>query len=311
MADSTAGVTPPQQEPEPDPTPPAPTPPARAPQDPAPQDPAPQAPAPQAPAPQEPAPQAGPASASRAVRAWRGFQSLGAANKIGALGLLVAVVTLVTPWLTAAYSALFEDDALAVLAEQQNDVCSTRWLTTESHADLAQRVPEITDATRARWQREGKIVHRGQVNASISVRGNMNKAVQLRDVSITVTKRHQPGALAAAEEGECGGGSDRKQQVLVVDLDTLPVGQPVSGQYLLTSPHQKAARKAAAEFGRPLLDLPTDVTTSSVYDLVLTGRTQHYTTEWRATLTWWDGKETHTTTIDNEGRPFRVSALPR
>lgn len=243
------------------------------------------------------------------VRLWRRFAALNTSNKFAAIGLLLAVIPLVTPVVTAGYDALFGDEAIAIDSVQEDGSCTNAYLIAPQHQELRDSVHRSDDRAIGRWERERKITHLSEVHSVVTVRGNDNKAVQLRELSIEVLSRGRPLPGQPAPPARCGGPGP--PQIFVVDLDTLPLNRPVPSRYLLTSPQQSAAREEAKRQGRPNLNLPTSVTTSDVFDLLIIGRTQRHYTEWRATLTWWDGEKEHSTTIDNDGRPLRVTAAPR
>lgn len=212
--------------------------------------------------------------------------------------------------MTAAYASLFGEDEISVAVAQGNDPCLARWIVDPRHEGLLSSISGMDERALHRWERERQITRHGTVDASITMRGNTAKAVQIRDLSITVTRRKRPVAGAVVPPAGCGGGPS--PETLFVDLDSLPVGRAVSGEYLLTSPHQKKARKASAEYNnRKPMSLHRDITMNGTYNLLLVGRTQRHYTEWKATVTWWDGKATHRTTIENDGAPFRVSAAAR
>ncbi|MFF9477982.1 hypothetical protein [Streptomyces sp. NPDC014733] len=245
----------------------------------------------------------------RRLRHW--FTGLTTDRKIAVVGLVIAVVPLATPLVTAAYDAAFGDPALVLSAAQNDDTCSTAWRVAPGQEGLRTALPNADGHALTRWEHDRKITHLGTTESSVSIRGNLGKAVQLRDLSITVLKRGAPLPGTTQPTVDCGG--DGPPELFYVDLDTLPVNHPVSASYLATSPHQAAAREAAARYSRDRkpMRLPVTVSTSSVYDLKLVGRSQAHYVEWQATLTWWDGEETHTTTLDNDGQPFRVTAEPR
>ncbi|MFJ9415595.1 hypothetical protein ACIRPT_15685 [Streptomyces sp. NPDC101227] len=197
---------------------------------------------------------------------------------------------------------------MAMDIAQVNDSCFSGYVSPPAHDDLRGKIRDADEETLTRWERDAKITHLSEVAVDLSFQGNGPKAVQVRDVSFTVLRREKPLSGRIAPHTACGGpGPD----VLVVDLDTLPLHRPVSGTYLLTSPHQRAAREETAQHNGKEMRLPQTVTTQELYDLMLIGRTQRHYCEWRATLTWWDGRRVYKTTIDNAGRPFRVTAAPR
>ncbi|MFH8568738.1 hypothetical protein [Streptomyces sp. NPDC017993] len=265
-----------------------------------------QQPPPEPPAPEPSAPSQRP---GLPVRLWRRFAALGTTNKIAAMGLVIAAVPVLTPVVTSGYDALFGEDAIVMYTEQSDETCSSFWMVAPGQESLRSSIKPADSRALTRWERESKITHVDTVRSSISIRGNIDQAVQIRDLSITVLRRGRPLPGSPTPTTECG--AEQPPEAFYVDLDTLPLHRPVSGSYLMTSPHQREARKANPTYGRKEMSLPRDIDTGSVYDLLLIGATQRHYCEWRATLTWWDGKKVHTTTIDNDGRPFRVTAVAR
>lgn len=252
-----------------------------------------------------------PPQPGRAARLWQRYRALSLANKLTFFGLVVACVPLVTPWVSAAYGKLTGDDVpLRLDAGQADDPCNSRWIVDRDRPDLLSKVGDMDDRALARWERDRRITHHRSVSGSVSMRGNAAAAVEIRDVSITVTRRTKPLAGKVSPPPGCGGPD--LPEVLYVDLDTLPLNRAVPGSYLMSSPQQAQAREDTRAYnGREPMRLPRSITMKQAYSLMLVGRTQRYYSEWKATVTWWDGEETHTSAIDNDGAPFRVSAARR
>ncbi|MCJ0871375.1 hypothetical protein [Streptomyces sp. AP-93] len=241
------------------------------------------------------------------MRRWRQrFAAASLANRIAAAGLALALVPLLTPVVKAGYEAVLGGDPLTVIASPDNDPCHVGWFVAPSHEELRASLSAnmTADGRRSldRWVREGWVTHQSAVGSRISVYGNKGGSVQLRDFTITVKRRGAPLPWAVTTGAACGGDSI---PLLYVDLDTLPVGVPVSYRYLQSSPQQAAAR--AKGMGEELT-LPYELRKDSYFAMQLVGRTLAHYTEWQATLTWWDGERLHTTQLTDQGRPFRVSA---
>ncbi|QIQ03503.1 hypothetical protein [Streptomyces liangshanensis] len=135
--------------------------------------------------------------------------------------------------------------------------------------------------------------------------GKAGSSVEVRDISITVTRREKvaPGTVTAPSG--CGG-DPNEPAYLVVDLDTLPLNRPAPAAYLLRSPQQRSARQLESDFGKSL-SLPHTVAAGDFYSLFLISRTQRHDSYWRATITWWDGEETHRRSISgSSGQDLRV-----
>lgn len=233
---------------------------------------------------------------------------MGIANRIALYGLLFAALAYVTPVGQDLYHKVFPDRALALLADQMDDRCLADWITVPGNEHLADAAWYSDERQVSRWEMEGRIIHANTLQANVSVRGNADKAVVIRDISISVLSRGDPARGTYLEGGGCGGGDGEEPEFLVVDLDTLPLRQGVPVSYLQNSESQKDARKAGATMGKRIA-LPRQVTTDGSYSFFLTGRTLRYDCTWIATVTWWDGEQEHTDRIDNDGRPFRVSAV--
>lgn len=191
-----------------------------------------------------------------------------------------------------------------------NDPCLSTWIVTPGHhPEFDQGVASGADEGLAdrltAWEREGSLTHHSEVKAVVNAFSNKDRSVQLRDISITVTARAAPLPGRLAPQIACG---DSFNEGLYVDLDTLPVGLPVSYQHLQSSPQQAAARAEAAKHNDGDISLPYTFSKESFLSLVITGRSLAHYTEWHATLTWWDGEEARTTEVSNGGRPFRVTA---
>ncbi|MGW1836472.1 hypothetical protein [Streptomyces sp. NPDC002067] len=252
-----------------------------------------------------PPPATGRPSLPRRLLRW--FTALNTDRKIAVVGLALGIVPLATPLVSAGYDAAFGDPSLVLAAAQDDDTCSTAWRVAPGQEGLRSALPNADPHALTRWERDRKITHLGTVASAISIRGNTGPSVQLRDLSVTVLRRTAPLPGTTQPTVDCGGGPG--PEIFTVDLDTLPVNRPVSSRYLQNSPHQKgAARELGSRYDREPMRLPVTVSTSEVYDLLVVGRSQARYVEWKATLTWWDGEETHTTTLDNDGTPFRVTA---
>ncbi|TGA83950.1 hypothetical protein [Streptomyces sp. MZ04] len=243
-------------------------------------------------------------SAPRRFARWHA--GLSAADKFGLYGVLCAVLPLLIAGVTWLGQSVAPPSPVAMLVEEVVDACSTEWLLTPKGRYLAAGFQGGDDRQLARWQREGLSVHKDAMTVEVSLRGNADKAVEIRDLSLNVTRRGRPVAGTPPRVMGCGGPESPER--MMVDLDTLPVGRDIPVSYLQRSPHQRAARKAATEYGGELITLPRQVTTDTFYRFELIARTQRFDSEWTATITWWDGEEVHHDRIDNSGRAFRVSA---
>ncbi|MFD3652376.1 hypothetical protein [Streptomyces sp. NPDC058620] len=239
--------------------------------------------------------------------------ALGVERKMTLVGLVIAAVG-IAPVLagpvSAAWKAAFPDDAVVLDTAQENDPCFSDWILRRGNAALESKLESGDERQFTRWEREGRIVHWQSVAAQVTVHGNTSKAVQIRDVTITVTDRKGPAAgKKAVRQRGCGGGNFMVPEAIAVNLDAIAVGRSVSVLRLQNSPRQEEAARTGPLYGVPIR-LPKTVTEDDFYSFFLIGTTERADCSWRAEITWWDGKETRTARVDNNGTPFRVSSGP-
>ncbi|MCX4679255.1 hypothetical protein OG413_28835 [Streptomyces sp. NBC_01433] len=237
-------------------------------------------------------------------------RALDSANKIALGGLVLAGLAFAAPSLGSAYHHVFAQDSVVVEAKQLNSFCTSTWSTLPGNDDLLPLLPEADTREIVRWERERRIVQRQTLRVLIGLRGNTDKAAQLRDVTITVVSRDPlpTGVRPDVRTLGCGNGEE-PPQAAGINLDLLAVGRPVSLSALRGKPGQRAAAKEALDWGKPV-SLPHSLNSGEVYSLFLLGRTENYDVRWKATLTWWDGEKTKSVELDNDGRPFHVMADP-
>lgn len=227
------------------------------------------------------------------------------ASRIALYGFLIAALAYATPLSQAIYAKLFPDKAIALVVDPLNSPCAADYLLPPGNEDVKDSLWNSDRRQLNRWVSDGKIIHSESMQVGVSIRGNVDKAVAIRDISITVVERARPAAGTHMPGGGCGGLDE--PEYLVVDLDSLPVKTSVPVSYLQGSTQQSSARKAAEKLGKSV-SLPKQVTADGIYFFFLTGRTQSHDTRWIATVTWWDGEKEHTDRINHHGKPFRVSA---
>ncbi|HWU06353.1 MAG TPA: hypothetical protein VN520_08210 [Streptomyces sp.] len=243
---------------------------------------------------------------SRLRRAGRRYRALSTANRLSLWTGVIAAFAFAVPTTVSAWQALFPDDPATLLVAPNDQSCLTRWYVADTDAELRSGVngaasPEQLTA----WRQEGRIAHAGTLEAAVSVHGNAGASVEIRDISVTVTRREELAPGTVTGPPGCGAGPD-EPAYLAVDLDTLPLNRPVPAAYLLRSPQQKAARRMEEDMGTTV-SLPHTVASGDFYSFFLIGHTQRYDTDWRATVTWWDGKEMHSRTVsDPGGKELRV-----
>ncbi|WP_329120823.1 hypothetical protein [Streptomyces sp. NBC_01465] len=261
--------------------------------------------------PPDPDPTPSPTPTSQRIRQlWAATRRLGArieANPTRTAAVVALLIAAVPLGCTAA-NKLFPDDAVKLQVHQLDDPCSSDWLVRGSSTGYVKGLEHGDERQFARWEREGRIAHRDFVAALVTVRGNTDNPVRIQDLTVTVTSRSAPlaGTPSPNTRG-CGG--DTPPEALGINLDAMAVGREVSLLRLQSSPHQKEAAKAALPFGVPV-QLPRTVTDDDYYSLYLIGQTKSSSCTWQARLTWWDGEKTQYTTLDNNGRPFLVTAAP-
>ncbi|SEE81256.1 hypothetical protein [Jiangella alba] len=239
------------------------------------------------------------------LRHWH--RTLGTGNRLALYALVLTAGGLAVPLVAAGWTA-FTGPSVGVLVDQSDSACESVWTVPPGNEELAEEVNANTDARQlTRWARDGRLVHRNDLHAAVSLRSR-ESPIEIRDLSITVLSRTDPATGGAVGPGGCGGGEiDDEPDFVVVDLDTLPVGAEVPVSYLQTSAQQAEARALADELGEQIT-LPRTLPAQDYYSFTLVGRTVAYDTEWQATITWWDGEKIHTDVLDDDGRPFRVTA---
>lgn len=242
----------------------------------------------------------------RLGRLLRWHAGLSWSNRLALYTLVCTAVLGIAPLAATVWRAVFDHSPVAILVETRTDPCSTRWLVPPGGEHLLSALPFADTRQYSRWERQGELVHAETVAASVSLRGTIDGAVEIRDISISVDRRDPP-VQGTQPEGIGCGGPDEGPEYLVVDLDTLPLGREVSASYLQQSEQQSNARETGEVLGGPLR-IPRQVTSDDIYSFEIIGRSQRYDCDWHATVTWWDGEEVRQDTIDNDGRPFRVSA---
>jgi hypothetical protein len=240
------------------------------------------------------------------LKHWHG--RLGLANRLALYGVVLTAAGVLTPLVAAVWTATTEPD-VGLLVEQDDNGCTSVWTVPAESTELVDDIIANIDVRQlSRWERDGRITHRETVKSRVSIRGG-ESPIELRDLTITVLSRTDPVTGEQSKAQGCGGNEDPADEpdFVVVDLDTLPVGTDVPIGYLQDSDQQAAARQLADDEGEQIT-LPRTVDAQDFYSFTLIGRSMAYDTEWRAEITWWDGERVHTDVLDNDGRPFRVTA---
>ncbi|MGP3971448.1 hypothetical protein [Streptomyces sp. 6N223] len=254
-----------------------------------------------------PDPDGGPASPGRIRRAVRWHGELSTANKFGLYGVLFAAFGVAVPLVTMLWQWFFPGPSSTLLVEQSHSICTTSWVVSDEDLADGLRLGMTDERQIERWEREGDLVRADGATVAVSLSADTDKPIEIRDLTITVVRRDDPVPGTFQPGGGCGGeGDDAEPRYLVVDLDTLPLHEEVPVTYLQGSEQQREAREAAEQAGRALT-LPYEVSAGGYYSFFLVGRSALHDCDWYATLTWWDGVETHRDVIDDDGRPFRVT----
>ncbi|MGP3919968.1 hypothetical protein [Nonomuraea sp. 10N515B] len=172
------------------------------------------------------------------------------------------------------------------------------WVFSKKKAELS-AAPSV-DAKEEEWaewvQKEGGVTAAGGAAARVTIAGTSSKAVVLRGMSVTVHERRPPIQGTWVGYGGAGELSPRR---FLLDLDK----NPPSVQLIVRKnvPNADGGDDEA-------IDFPYTVSESDIEELVLYAHTTSRQCSWTATLHWEIGTEKKTTVIDNEGKPFWVTA---
>ncbi|WP_116948658.1 hypothetical protein [Jiangella endophytica] len=239
------------------------------------------------------------------LKHWHATLSL--ANRLGLYALVLTAIGVLAPVAAAVWTATTGPE-VGLLVDQDNNGCTSVWTVPDRSAELVDDIIANKDNRQlARWERDGRITHRGSVKAQVGVH-SAEAPIEVRDLTITVLSRTDPVTGEQSRAQGCGGEPDDGDEpdFVVVDLDTLPIGTDVPIGYLQGSDQQAQARAEADLLGEQIT-LPRTVGAQDFYSFTLVGRSAGHDTEWRATVTWWDGEQVHTDVLDNDGAPFRVT----
>jgi transcriptional regulator with XRE-family HTH domain len=174
------------------------------------------------------------------------------------------------------------------------------WQNNCGHTYLVRRDPARVPAPPAaadaeRWARSLGAVHGADTQVRITLQGNGRRAVVLESLHVRVTERRAPEQRAAYRmDNGCGG--SLTPRLFDVDLDTpRPVARP----------------KAGNDAGEPIpaVSFPYRISAADPEVLLVAGRAVTCDCDWHLELRWSSGGRTGTVRIDDNGRPFRTSAL--
>ncbi|MYW79056.1 hypothetical protein GTY38_13185, partial [Streptomyces sp. SID8369] len=134
---------------------------------------------------------------------------------------MVTAIGLASPAVVSAWQKIFPEDSATLLVEPNEQACLNRWYIPGSAPSSAQ-VAQANSEQLAQWAREGRAVHAGILEAAVTVHGDAGSSVEVRDISVTVTRREKAAPGTVTGIPGCGSGPD-EPSYLAVDLDTLPL----------------------------------------------------------------------------------------
>ncbi|MGW8992977.1 helix-turn-helix domain-containing protein [Streptomyces zhihengii] len=145
------------------------------------------------------------------------------------------------------------------------------------------------------WARALDGVDAGDLRLQLTATGKTRDSVVVTAVHVRITGRTEPLAWNAYSMGE-GCGSGITPQTFDVDLDKpRPVLRPVAGQQ--------------GDITVPATDFPYKVASNDPQVFNLRLHTASHDVRWYVEVDWSSGDRRGTLRIDDEGRPFRTSAL--
>lgn len=174
------------------------------------------------------------------------------------------------------------------------------WQNNCGHTYLVRRDPARVPAPPAaadaeRWARSLGALHGADTQVRITLQGNGRQAVVLESLHVRVTARRAPARRAAYRmDNGCGG--SLTPRLFDVELDgPRPVARPKTGN----------------DAGEPIpaVSFPYRISAADPEVLLVAGRAVTCDCDWHLELRWSSGGRTGAVRIDDEGRPFRTSAL--
>ncbi|MFG2725370.1 helix-turn-helix domain-containing protein [Streptomyces canus] len=159
----------------------------------------------------------------------------------------------------------------------------------------AQVPPPPTAQDAANWAGTLGAIHGRQTMVQISVQGRNSTAVVLEDLRVRVVSRGTPakGNSYAMDQG-CGGALTPRYFSVDLDKDR-PIAHSQSGN--------------DGENVIPAVRMPYRVSSEDPEVLLVTAETEGCDCSWYLELDWSSQGRTGTARIDDEGRPFRTSAI--
>jgi hypothetical protein len=148
-----------------------------------------------------------------------------------------------------------------------------------------------------KWELRENAVPADSMNLSVSLQGGSAKSVLITGLEIRIEHRRAP--LSGTWVGELGGGAVYSRY-FNVDLDH-PSGAPEVKAY---APPPGRSNEIPGE----VVDFPYFISESELEYLVLVIRTRECDCEWTGELHWIVDGRTGNTRVDNNGKPFRITA---
>ncbi|MFJ8074557.1 helix-turn-helix domain-containing protein [Streptomyces sp. NPDC096176] len=168
------------------------------------------------------------------------------------------------------------------------------------HAYLVDRAPgdvppPPAEADAESWARSLRARHGAETGVRITLQGTGPETVVLESLQVRVTARRAPERRNVYRmDSGCGG--SLTPRLFDVDLD---MPRPVA--------HAKAGNDAGEAI--PAVSFPYRISATDPEVLLVTGRTVACDCDWYLQLRWSSGGRSGTVRIDDDGRPFRTSAL--
>ncbi|MFF5938556.1 helix-turn-helix domain-containing protein [Streptomyces sp. NPDC012508] len=146
-----------------------------------------------------------------------------------------------------------------------------------------------------RWAAPFDGVAAGSMYLELTATGRTDAAVVITGLHVRVVERSEPLARTVYSMGEgCGGGVT--PQTFDIDLDAArPFAKPIAGM--------------DGDLTVPAKDFPFKVSTSDPQVFNLDVHTEGHDVSWYLELEWSDGERREKIVIDDEGKPFRTSAM--
>ncbi|MEU0372846.1 helix-turn-helix domain-containing protein [Streptomyces sp. NPDC006283] len=168
------------------------------------------------------------------------------------------------------------------------------------HAYLVDRAPgdvppPPAEADAESWARSLRARHGAETGVRITLQGTGTETVVLESLQVRVTARRapEPRNVYRMDSG-CGG--SLTPRLFDVDLD---MPRPIA--------HAKAGNDAGETI--PAVSFPYRISANDPEMLLVTGRTVACDCDWYLQLRWSSGGRSGTVRIDDDGRPFRTSAV--